>query len=341
MQRFGCEVTVERWGHRDEQESLFRKLWDRSIDLIWVRRVARGGRYDVIVIKTHHDWRTLTRDIPLLLATRGVARKQVIQFQGSNPDLLMKRGHRAFKVASRILVSLSDAMMVLSKEEQRDWMRFSGSRQVYVVANPLVPRATAADSPGGDIGEVLGAPLDGPILLFVGRLVRAKGIYELVEAAAQLQIEHPGWPWCLVMAGDGPEADALRGRIEALGLAHRTHLVGYLDEGPLHSLYRHATVLVLPTYAEGFPTVITEAMSAGLPIITTGIRGAADRLEDGTNALFVRPRDSVGLFKAMERLLQDGALRSMMSEANIERVRVFSPDVVGQEYVSTLLAISR
>jgi glycosyltransferase involved in cell wall biosynthesis len=99
--------------------------------------------------------------------------------------------------------------------------------------------------------------------------------------------------------------------------------------------------LVLPTYAEGFPTVITEAMSAGLPIITTGIRGAADRLEDGTNALFVRPRDSVGLFKAMERLLQDGALRSMMSEANIERVRVFSPDVVGQEYVSTLLAISR
>ncbi len=338
MRRLGCEVDVEPWGFRNDEESLARKLWDRARDVLSISREARRGDYDVLVVKTGHDWRTLTRDIPLLLATRGAARRQVVQFHGSSPDRLLSDGHRAFKAASRVLVSLCDAIMVLSQDEEQGWREFSGSRDIYVVANPLVPRSS-----GGEVRRTTEPPSNAhsedQLILFVGRLTREKGVYELLEAAAQLHHEHPDWHWRLVLAGVGPELPALRLLSEELGLASRVEFAGYLTGEQLDSLYERASMFVLPSYLEGFPTVVTEAMSAGLPIVTTGIRGVADHLEDGTNALFVEPRDPVGLFRAFERLLQDRPLQESMAQANREKVKIFAPETVGLQYVSTLWTI--
>ncbi len=149
MRRLGCEVTLETWGHRADEESLVRKLRERAGDVLRIRRVASQGHFDVIIVKTGHDWKTLIRDIPLLLATRGKAAKQVVQFHGSSPEVLLRPGRRSFKAASRFLVKRCDAIMVLSTEEARDWSRFYERRDVYLVANPMVPRQVERPSGAG------------------------------------------------------------------------------------------------------------------------------------------------------------------------------------------------
>jgi glycogen(starch) synthase len=89
---------------------------------------------------------------------------------------------------------------------------------------------------------------------------------------------------------------------------------------------------VLPRWFDGFPTVIAEAMHAGLPIVTTPLRGMADHLENGINALLVPPRDPAALAEALGHLLGDSRLAHRMAEANRSAVKKFAPSAVANEY---------
>jgi glycosyltransferase involved in cell wall biosynthesis len=116
---------------------------------------------------------------------------------------------------------------------------------------------------------------------------------------------------------------------------------GHLSGSELSHEYRVATIFVLPSWSEGFPTVLAEAMDAGLPIVTTRIHGAADHLIAGENALFVERRDVNGLASALIMLLEDRDLRARMASANRERIRIFEPRVVAAEYLHVLRSFVR
>jgi glycosyltransferase involved in cell wall biosynthesis len=118
-------------------------------------------------------------------------------------------------------------------------------------------------------------------------------------------------------------------------------LTGFLSGSDLISRYQESTVFVLPTsWDEGFPTVLTEAMDAGLAIVTTPIRGAADHLVDGENVLFVESGDVDALAAAISTLLRDPALRDRMAAANRDVLRRFEPDVVAAEYFEILESLA-
>jgi glycosyltransferase involved in cell wall biosynthesis len=95
----------------------------------------------------------------------------------------------------------------------------------------------------------------------------------------------------------------------------------------------------LPSYTEGFPTAIAEALAAGLPIVTTRIRGMADHLADEDNALFVVVRDVTSLTLALERILADEELRHRMGDANLTKISQFAPLPVAQQYLEALTRI--
>ena len=80
-------------------------------------------------------------------------------------------------------------------------------------------------------------------------------------------------------------------------------------------------------------------MNAGLPIVATATRGIADHLVEGSNALFISPRDPAALARALERLLSEPALRAQMGNANREAVKAFAPDLVAAGYLSALDAV--
>jgi len=99
---------------------------------------------------------------------------------------------------------------------------------------------------------------------------------------------------------------------------------------------------VLPTFwAEGFPTVITEAMDAGLPIVATRVRGMVDHLTESRNALFVPVKNAVALAENLLKIMADNDLRSKMSIINQTEVLKFRPEIVAREYLRIMQDTAR
>lgn len=146
-------------------------------------------------------------------------------------------------------------------------------------------------------------------LLFVGWLERDKGVGELLEACARLRPSHD---FVLQIAGDGsfrPEAQQL---IEAHGLDGMVQFLGWLQAPDLVEVYRQSDVFVLPSWAEGFPNSLIEAMAAGLPCVVTTVGNIPDLIEDGVEALLVPPRDVGALTDALRAVLADPQRRHVL-----------------------------
>ena len=305
------------------------RMLTRLDDIRSISHAARELRPDVLVVMTAHGWPTLLRDIPLLHILRPSCRRVVLQFHGSRSSLLINPGRTPFKTATRRLVFMADLVLLLSGDERNEWIAFEPRAHYAVVANPFVPKVEETDAAVECIGGHSGAL----VILFVGRLTREKGVFDLLSAFQGVHLQQP----CkLVLTGSGQAAPELRKQVTSLGLGSAVEMTGYVEPSKMLTLYRSADVFVLPSYAEGFPTVLAEAMHAGLPIVTTGIRGAAEHLTDGENALFVQPGHPEQIEAALLRLLLDPALRARMGHANRERVQRFAPDRVASEYARLL-----
>lgn len=332
LRSFGCLVETTDWGNGGGRASAARRALSRASQILGVWSKAGRGSSDVVIIKTAHDWATLSRDVPLMLGLRLIAPIRIIQFHGSRPDGLLRRNRPLFRLTTRVLLASASGILVLSSEERRLWAQFRPKTKILVVKNPHLARddERRPENTGGSRRLVV---------LFVGRLLLQKGVLDLVEAAGILARSPSGLSFEIVMAGEGPESGSILARSRELGIEDRVRLVGYVDSKALGGLYDQATLLVLPSYSEGFPTVIAEAMAAGLPIVTTKIRGAADYLEEGINALFVSPGDSDQLAEALRRLLEDPGLCERMGKQNSEKVHMFAPDKVAIEYLDALTQI--
>jgi len=329
MRRRGVGVSTVPWGRHTDAEGLLAKVAGRVADVRRIRRVLKGKRFDVLLVMTAHDPRALLREVPLLAATRGLCECRIVQFHGSLSQAFAESGHLVLKVVSKWLAHTSDAILLLSSEEAHDWEAFAPRRRYLVVANPYVREPVLGETYAMDDER----HQDSLVVLFVGRLIAAKGIYDLVEAMDRVRRRVP---CMLVIAGDGEDRETLVELIRSKGMCNCVSLTGHLERAELLRSYRRASVFVLPSHSEGFPTVLSEAMDAGLPIVTTGIRGALDHLVDQENALLVPPRRVDLLAEAILRLLRDPELRRIMSSANKEKVTDFAPDRVAAHYVSIL-----
>ena len=329
----GAQLVVRSWGRHADDESLFASAAGRALDILRIRGMLCSTEYDVFFIKTAHDRRALLRDIPLMVATRGLARRRIVQFHGSLSHELSMPRRFIMKAASRWLVRNADAVLVLSSEEVREWTAFEPTGRFRLVANTYLHNAALEPRREEEPDENQDAA---PVVLFVGRLLAAKGVYDLVEAVAQVNEKVD----CrLAFAGGGGDRETLMRLICARGLERHVRLLGYLQGPKLARAYRTADVFALPSYSEGFPTVLAEAMDAGLPIVTTGIRGALDHLADGRNALFVPPGRVDLLAEALHRVLTDEGLRQEMATANRDKVGDFAPSIVAGEYLRLLDAV--
>jgi glycosyltransferase involved in cell wall biosynthesis len=324
LRLLGHPVDLAEWGEEAADAALPRRLWSRAHQLRDVVRLVHRTAYGAVIVHTAHDARTLARDVPLLLAIHRAA-PCVLEFHGSQPDRVVAR-RTAFARLSRVLGRLARGFLVLSQEERTAWCSALPDLPVHVVRNPYA--ATMGPRPARRPGP-------GPVrILFVGRVMRRKGLLDLVEACALL----PADTYELRVVGAGEELAEVRALAGDRGVDLR--LDGFLTGEDLAAAYLAADVFCLPTYwYEGLPTVLLEAMDAGLPIVTTRTRGAADVLVEEVHALFVPPRSPGALAAALRRLVESPALRTRLGEANRRLVAEFRPDLVAAEFSRTVAAV--
>lgn len=183
-----------------------------------------------------------------------------------------------------------------------------------------------------------GIPDDAQVIGFVGRIVRDKGLIELITAWRELRDKFPALH--LVVVGPFEPQDPVPAEVEQiLRTDPRIHLVGEVEDSS--PFYRAMDLVVLPTYREGFPLVPLEAASMCLPVVATRVPGCTDAVVDGVTGTLVPPYDAEALAEAIAAYLIDPELRRRHGEAGRERVlREFRQEAIWeatyQEYVRLL-----
>lgn len=143
---------------------------------------------------------------------------------------------------------------------------------------------------------------EGFSFVFVGRIVRDKGINELVSAFNRLHIEYPETKLVLVGAREDNLDPVLPETLERINRGDGIDAVGRQSDVRLY--YANADALVFPSYREGFPNVVIEAGAMGLPSIVTDINGSREIIIDGQNGVIIPPRDEDALYQAMKRFVE-------------------------------------
>lgn len=193
----------------------------------------------------------------------------------------------------RFVLNRLDRLVVLS-EEWADFYRGLYTRgEPVVVPNPAAIPARLAEK---------GPAKDGPVLLSLGRLGKGKGTYDILAAIPAILERHPGAEFRF--GGDG-EVEEVRRIAAAAPWGDRVRLLGWVSGAAKEAQLRQADVFLLPSYAEGLPMALLEAMGHGIPVVTTPVGGIPQAVSGGNNGVLVPPGDVEALTAAILGLLDD------------------------------------
>lgn len=218
-------------------------------------------------------------------------------------------------------------IVVLSSAWQRWVEGITSNPNISVIHNPVVvPSKVTA-----------WAQREPAAMLFLGRIGKRKGCYDLIAASAQIAQAHPDLN--LLMGGDG-ELAKFKDQAQQLGCQQNVSLLGWLDGTAKQAQMARAKVYVLPSYNEGLPMSILEAMAAGIPVISTYVGGIPEAITDGVEGFLIHAGDVRALQERMQCLLLDDALAQRMGEAARCKVqRHFSTEVILPQLESLYLEL--
>lgn len=155
-------------------------------------------------------------------------------------------------------------------------------------------------------------------ILCVGRLVPAKGQHILIDAVERLSLR--GRRVRLRLVGQGADEPSLRERARRLADPESVVFEGAVNQDRIRTLYAATDIFCIPSFAEGIPVVLMEAMAMEIPCVTTHITGIPELIRDGIDGLLVPPSDVAGLGEALARLMDDADLRERLGKNG--RVRI-------------------
>jgi len=166
------------------------------------------------------------------------------------------------------------------------------------------------------IHENTTAPIE---IVCTGRLIIGKGQRLLIEACTRLLQQ--GHRLHLTIIGDGPDRSGLANLVDRLGVQQHVHFAGATTPEATRNYLAQADIFSLPTFAEGIPVALMEAMACQLPCLTTYIAGIPELITDGVDGLLVPAASIDDLTNAIERLVLDPALRQRIGEAARARIQ--------------------
>jgi glycosyltransferase involved in cell wall biosynthesis len=277
--------------------------------------VRRSGRYCRVLLRCRPNAVVLFCSVGASLVEKA-AMAVLARFLGI-PALIFPQGGRLIEIAASsrfnrlwIRCALKRAPYFLCQGPT--WQRFAVDVVGFAPFRaPIVPNWTATNSLLS-IGSSRAAcpPGRAKQLIFVGWLEREKGIFELLEACARLSDKYE---FRLVVAGKGHAEKSARKFVRDAGLSDHVEFVGWVSREALQTLLTASDIFVLPSWAEGLPNAMIEAMAAGLAVIVSEVGNIPDVVIDGREALVIPPQSSEAVEEAIRRLLDEPALLSSIA----------------------------
>ena len=223
-----------------------------------------------------------------------------------------------------------DAVVTLTERDAADYRTLLATRSGTGTRVACIPSAVPATKARSTHGR--------KVVVAAGRLVPAKGFDRLVPAFAAVAALHPDWS--LRIYGTGGERSLIEGLVHRHGLERSVQLMGFA--GHLDEELAEASVFVLSSRNEGFPMVLLEAMSVGVPVVSFDCRnGPADLVTDGVDGLLVPQGDVAGLAEAMCRLIEAPGWRHEMGQAALATAATYTPHRMAERWDRLLADLDR
>ena len=313
--RFSVDVTNFITGRRPDERGQWARLRRFITDNRRFAALLDAGDIDLVHLNLSLGWLAMPREALFLRSARRRRIPVVVFFRGWVPGraafierrcLWLFRG--MFKNATAFIV-LADAIQAAL----RRWgFTQPIHREVTVIDDGVLEdidlEACTARREAAEKWQVL----------FLARVLKTKGIYEALDAAALLQEEYPKIE--LVVAGDGPELAGAKSHAKATGLGN-VRFLGYVSGDEKDAALATARVFFLPSYSEGFPNALVEAMAYGLPSVIRSVGGVADFFENEVHGFITESFLPEHFARHIARLYEDQDLYGAISENNARYAR--------------------
>lgn len=269
-------------------------------------------RPEVVYVPIAQNRLGFLRDCLFLIPARLLGKKVVIHLHGAYFDRFYKDASPAMQGLVRFALCGATRAIVLAQSLSDIFQGIIPKERVRVVPNGLEDKFGA-----GRNGVGKG---DRRTVLFLSTLMKEKGTLDLLKAMPAVKRQIPDVR--VVFAGEwyrSSDQERAEELVRELCLESQVEFVGSVAPPRKYEALRAADVFVLPSYNEGQPFALLEAMSASLPVVTTNVGGVMDTVVDGANGFLVQPGDITGIAERICEVLKDEVLRLRLGEASRQR----------------------
>lgn len=268
------------------------------------------------------------RKLAFILSAKCFRRPVIFHLHGASFDVFYNDASPIKRLLIRKTLESCTKIITLSDEWVSIIRKIAPKARLISIANPVVlPDLSCLPHQHSPTENIL----------FLGRLGKRKGTYDLIHAFNNIANQFPRA--MLQLGGDG-EIDEARTLADELNLTDRIQFLGWITGELKTQLLLNAAIYVLPSYSEGLPMGILEAMSYKLPIVSTPVGGIPSAVRDEIEGLLVAPGDVTMLATAITRILQNPDLREKLgSSARLRAEQLYSAEVVLKKVSDTYKSI--
>jgi glycosyltransferase involved in cell wall biosynthesis len=304
-----------RVGSEGRQERALEKLGRFLLSPLQLALFLVRSRVDIVHLNTSLDMKAYWRDLTYLIVAKFLRRCVVNQIHGGpNPRDFFPHSTFLTWILRQFMVQ-SDAVTVLSTAEFAAYKGFDPRIKIHLVPNAIDP-CGLLDKPRSENRQ------DPLRLVYVGRLVENKGLFEIVDALRQLREQ--GRRFTFLVAGAGGDELRLRDAVRGAGIDDCTRFLGAVFGAAKNRIWLESDLFVFPTrHTEGLPYALLEAMAAGCVPIVTPVAAIPDVLQSELHGFLIPASDPSRLAAAVAQLDDDRALLAHMAQSGRNRIRGF------------------
>lgn len=249
------------------------------------------------IVHVHSSYKgSFFRKAIILNIAKFFNKKTIFHLHGSEFSIFYKKSPSFIKKMITNTLDKTDLIIVLSEQWKSAILNISTNKNVKVLYNPTVMKELNAIQP------------ESIKIACMGILCKRKGTYDIIEAAKYINSDVE-----INLYGDG-NIEEFKKLISDNNLQQKVKIIGWISGKEKDEALKNSAIYILPSYNEGLPMSILEALAVGLPIISTPVGGISEAVENGVNGFLIQPGDYQSLADKIDLLANDKALRSQMGQ---------------------------